>query len=340
MFSSGFHQLRMLYPSTSKISLLHLWLCTCRQGRKETGKPHWCQCVPLASAHALTYLRVIFHVSSCFNRTFPLWCLNYRFFFSLWKAMGRQVVKRGVCVCLYIYIYCREFGLKTFEPDWVNTSAWLCAVRTKPIFLIHGLYVQGNCTRQTVSFFPSAHVNSTEWKICTREKMVALKLHESFWGAVPYLASSQSSPLFPLQGITWKQTTTDCTIACSSSLFLSSSEYPHFPLFDRSMILPKTLTATELPVDLSVSELMVSLGVPNDLLSFFLNVTFPLLERSWKKFSERKLHPFTSKSLYWHHSCSHASISKIRLACTEQNQSVYTQLFSIPFSYKFNCLEF
>lgn len=81
---------------------------------------------------------------------------------------------------LCIYIYCRESGLKTFEAAQANTSVWLCEVRTKPIFLIHGLYAQGNCTRRTVPFFLPAHVNGTEWKICTREKKVALKLHESF----------------------------------------------------------------------------------------------------------------------------------------------------------------
>lgn len=51
-------------------------------------------------------------------------------------------------------------------------------VRTKPIFLIHGLCVQGNGTRQTVPFLPSAHVKCTE-DLHTRKK-VALKSYESF----------------------------------------------------------------------------------------------------------------------------------------------------------------
>lgn len=124
----------------------------------------------------------------------------------------------------------------------------MCEVRTKPpFFLIHRLYVQGNCTRWTVPFFLCSCQRYRMENLHTRRK-VALKLHESFQGALPYLAS-KSSPLFPLQGITWKQTTTDCAIACSSSLFLSSSKYPHFPLFDRSMALPKSLICNKAPCE-------------------------------------------------------------------------------------------
>lgn len=112
--------------------------------------------------------------------------------------------------------------------------------------------------------FCSCQWYRTETPTC--KKKVTLKLHKSFWGALPYLASSKPLP-FPLQGIMWKQTTTACAISCLSSLFLSSSEYPHFPLFNRSMALPKSLTfAAELPADWTVSAPMASLSQTSNML--------------------------------------------------------------------------
>lgn len=177
--------------------------------------------------------------------------------------------------------------------------------------------------------------------------MVALKLYESFLGALPYLASSKSSPLFPLQDVTWKQTTTVCAISCSSSLFLSSSECPHFPLLNRSMTLPKSLTPTELPANLTVSALLAPWGVQQLTHShFYLTLTFSSLERLWKNCSGKKDVLPPQKGNLGIISAVMPQFSKLSLPVlgkklkTKKKISVYTQLSPTSFSTKFNCLEF
>jgi len=179
-------------------------------------------------------------------------------FFLSGRTKGKQVIKRFACV--YIYIV-GNLAQKYLNQTRLIIQYGCVKSEQSPFFFIHWLYVEGSCTRWTVPFFLSAHVNGREWKICTWGKKVALKLHESFWGALPYLASSKSSPLFPLEGVMWKQTTTDCAITCSSRLFLPSSEHLHFPVFNRSMAFPKSLTATELAAYLTMSALTASSSV-------------------------------------------------------------------------------
>lgn len=68
---------------------------------------------------------------------------------------------------VYIYIV-GNLGLKRLtQPRLIYFR--VAEVRTKPIFLIHGLYVQGNGTRQTVPFLLLAHVKCTE-DLHTRKK--------------------------------------------------------------------------------------------------------------------------------------------------------------------------
>lgn len=104
-FFFSFPSIEKASPSHSmnshpRTSLLHLWLCACRQGREGTGEPHRCQRVLIAPGPALTYLRIIWRDSSCFKGTLSIRCLNYGFFSPL------EELREGRCLSfVYIYTY-------------------------------------------------------------------------------------------------------------------------------------------------------------------------------------------------------------------------------------------
>lgn len=205
-------------------------------------------------------------------------------------------------------------------------------------FLIHWLYMQENCTRWTVPFLLSAHVNGTEQKLLHARK-------RSPWSYTN--RSEEHCPTLPLLSLfrfLFK-------VSCESKPQQSVPSLAQVAYFYPAVSILTSLFSIDqwLSPNLSLlqqSSLQIELclhqwhpWVRHQTCSWFvfiLMVTFSSLERSWEKFSGKKpLCTFTSEGLSWHDNCSLTQTPH-----AEQNQWVHTQFFSGPFPYKFSCLEF
>lgn len=190
---------------------------------------------------------------------------------------------------------------------------------------------QENCTR-TISFFLYTYVNCAKWKICMGEGEAALKLHESFWGALPYL-SHLIVHLSHLLYFLFKVSRESKPQQLVPSLAQVDYFYPVMNALTSLFLMDQWLSWSLLPSckPNCVCTECIFKSQPSDLLSF-LTPTFSSVEGSWKKTQwKNKGCTFTSEGLSWHRKYCHASVSKVKSACTRKNISQF--MLSFPYSF-------